>query len=63
MLAGRVNAADVNAFRRNSCGNNRDSGGIPRFKNPVKYQAKSPVNHEAVRFAPVPAERTPEMVY
>ena len=61
--AGRVNAAGVNAFRRDSCGNDRDSGRISRFKNPVKYKAKSPVNHETVHFARVPAERTPEMLH
>jgi len=59
--AGRVNAAVVNAFRRDSRGNDRDSGRIPRFKNPVKYKAKSPVNHETVHFAGVPAARTPEI--
>jgi hypothetical protein len=59
--AARVNAGGVNAFRRVSCGIDRDSGRIPRFKNPVKYKAKSPVNHETVHFAGVPAARTPKI--
>jgi hypothetical protein len=59
--AARVNAGGVNAFRRVSCGNGRDSGWIPRFKNPVKYKASSPVNHETVHFTGVPAACTPEI--
>ena len=61
--AGRVNAAGVNAFRRDSRGNDRDSGRIPRFKNPVKYKAKWPINHGTVHFAGVSAECTPEILH
>jgi hypothetical protein len=61
--AGRVNAVGVNAFRRDSRGNDRDSGRIPRFKKPVKYGAKSPVNHETVHFAGQRHARTPEILH
>jgi hypothetical protein len=63
-----INAVKVNAARpyfmpQYFCEKNRAFGGIPRFKNPVKYGGNSRINRKTVHFAGPAAASKPEILH